>query len=134
MEENSSIDISGLSLKEKRDLLAQLIEKQNREPRYELLSLTQQRLWFFNQLEPNSSAYNIPVAYRLTGHLNINVLEQSLNEIVCRQEILRTTFTSTEVEPKQVISSNIELTLLITDLQELPPDEKQKKAQQIATE
>jgi len=98
------------------------------------LSFAQQRLWFLNQLEPNSSAYNIPAAYRLTGHLNLNALEQSLNEIIRRHEILRTTFASTEVELKQVISSNIALTLPIIDLQELPPDEKESKAQQIATE
>jgi len=97
------------------------------------LSFSQTRLWFLNQLEPNSSAYNIPTAYRLTGHLSIKTLEQSLNEIVRRHESLRTCFVSTDVELKQVIYSNLDLTLPIIDLQELLPDEKRIKAQQIAT-
>jgi len=56
------------------------------------LSFAQQRLWFLAQLQPNSSAYNIPVAYYLMGVLKIATLEQSLNEILYRHEALRTTF------------------------------------------
>ena len=56
------------------------------------LSFAQQRLWFFDQLEPGLSAYNIPAAVRLKGPLNLAALEQSLNEIVKRHESLRTTF------------------------------------------
>ena len=55
------------------------------------LSFAQERLWFLAQLEPDSSAYHIPTAFRLTGALNVTALEQSLNEIVRRHEALRTT-------------------------------------------
>ena len=55
------------------------------------LSFAQQRLWFIQQLEPESSTYNVPSALKLKGKLNISVLENSLNEIVRRHEILRTT-------------------------------------------
>ena len=57
-----------------------------------VLSFAQQRLWFFDQLEPGLSAYNIPAAVRLKGPLNLAALERSLNEIVKRHESLRTTF------------------------------------------
>ena len=56
------------------------------------LSIAQQRLWFLDQFEPGSVVYNIPAAVRLTGSLNVTVLEQSLNEVVGRHDVLRATF------------------------------------------
>ncbi len=55
-------------------------------------SFAQHRLWFLDQLEPGSSAYIMPTAYRLHGPLQLVALERSLNEIVRRHEVLRTTF------------------------------------------
>ena len=72
------------------------------------LSFAQQRLWFFDQLEPGLSAYNIPAAVRLKGPLNLAALEQSLNEIVQRHESLRTTFANVEGRPTQVIAPNLD--------------------------
>ncbi|HVR97061.1 MAG TPA: amino acid adenylation domain-containing protein, partial [Thermoanaerobaculia bacterium] len=68
------------------------------------LSFAQQRLWFLDQLEPGSAAYNIPLAVRLTGELSAGVLAGVFAEIVRRHEALRTTFTSREGRPVQVIS------------------------------
>lgn len=56
------------------------------------LSFAQQRLWFLNQLEVDSFAYNISAAVRLKGMLNIIALHESFNEIVRRHEALRTSF------------------------------------------
>src|SRR4028118_2196970 len=95
------------------------------------LSFAQQRLWFLDQLEPNSSAYNIPAAYRLTGVLNIAALEESLNEILYRHEVLRTTLLSVNGQPNQAIAPTITLTLPITDLREHPETEREAIAQQI---
>jgi len=98
------------------------------------LSFAQQRLWFLAQLEPDSCAYNIPAAFRLTGLLNVTALSQSLSEIVRRHEVLRTTFPSVEGQPKQVISLHTPLTLPVIDLRELPPDQGLSEAQRLATE
>src|SRR5436305_5695880 len=68
------------------------------------LSFAQQRLWFLNQLEQGSTAYNIPMAIRLKGRLNVGALGQSLNEIVRGHEALRTTFATAEEEPVQAIA------------------------------
>ena len=46
------------------------------------LSFAQQRLWFLHELEPTSSFYNVPVAVRLRGRLQIDAMQRTLNEIV----------------------------------------------------
>lgn len=97
------------------------------------LSFAQARLWFLAQLEPDSSAYNMPAAYRLTGLLNVTALSQSLSEIVRRHEALRTTFPSVDGQPKQVISLDTALTLPVIDLRELPADQRLSEAQHLAT-
>src|SRR5437588_10194189 len=56
------------------------------------LSFAQQRLWFIDQLVPGNPVYNGSSAMRLAGPLNIAAFQESLNEIVRRHEILRTTF------------------------------------------
>ena len=61
-----------------------------------LLSFAQERLWFLHELEPQSTAYTMPAAFRLTGPLNVAALKQSLDEIVMRHESLRTTFSVME--------------------------------------
>ncbi|NET54154.1 MAG: hypothetical protein F6K09_37725, partial [Merismopedia sp. SIO2A8] len=67
------------------------------------LSYTQQRLWFLDQLEPNSALYNIPIALHLEGKLNVSALEQSLQEIIQRHEALRTNFITVNGKAIQII-------------------------------
>ena len=87
------------------------------------LSFAQQRLWFLDQLEPDSAAYNIPDALCFNGPLNLDALERSLSEIVRRHEILRTTFQSSDGEPVQVIAEAQAQQLEVIDLsQEAEPD------------
>ncbi len=68
------------------------------------LSFAQERLWFLDQLEPGSVAYNIAVAVRLSGRLDRRALVSALGEIVRRHEALRTTFALAEGEPVQRIA------------------------------
>ena len=79
------------------------------------LSFAQQRLWFLEQLEPGNPAFNIPVALRLRGVLNVTALEESLNEIVKRHEILRTSFNSLSGKPFQAIAPSLRLTIPVLD-------------------
>lgn len=102
------------------------------EHRYLPLSFAQQRLWFIAQLEPDSTAYNLPDAVRLVGNLNIPALEQSLNEIVRRHEILRTNFTVIDKQPVQVIAPSLNLKLPVIDLQELPETEREAEVLRLA--
>src|SRR5215204_7529094 len=68
------------------------------------LSFAQQRLWFLDQLEPGSGAYNLPAAVRLQGPLDVAVLARALNAMVARHEALRTSFAAVEGRPAQVVA------------------------------
>ncbi|MEH2354893.1 non-ribosomal peptide synthetase [Nostoc sp.] len=98
------------------------------------LSFAQQRLWFLNQLEPNNTAYNFPIALRLTGALNVAVLEQIINVIVQRHEALRTTFKSVNGQPIQVINPTLTLKLSVVDLQEYPIEKQEAEVLRLAVE
>src|SRR5438094_649689 len=77
------------------------------------LSFAQERLWFLDQLQPGNLAYNLPNALRLIGSLDVAALEQSLNAIAQRHEILRTTFVTAAGHPMQVIAPIQALPLLL---------------------
>src|SRR5436190_5057956 len=92
------------------------------------LSFAQQRLWFLDQLEPGNTAYNLPRAIRFKGELKLEVLEQSLNEIVRRHEALRTTFAAMDGQPRQVSVPVLNLKLAIIDLQEFSETKREAEA------
>ena len=98
------------------------------------LSFAQQRLWFLQQMNPQSPVYNVPLASRLSGKLNVNALEQALNEIVQRHEVLRTTFQMIDAQPMQVISSRARLVLPLLDLTHLPETTRETEAHRLAVE
>ncbi len=93
------------------------------------LSFSQQRLWVIDQLEPNSSAYNIPLAEQISGPLNVSAMERSFNELVRRHESLRTTFTISGGQPVQVIHEPRPLRLEVIDLTHLPEREREREAE-----
>ena len=95
-------------------------------------SFPQQRLWFLQQLEPASCAYNMPGALRVRGTLDIAVLRQALDEISRRHESLRTTFREVDGQPMQVIGPPRGLPLHLIDLQHLPADEREREAVRLA--
>ncbi|WP_442935957.1 non-ribosomal peptide synthase/polyketide synthase [Nostoc sp.] len=95
------------------------------------LSFAQQRLWFLDQLEPNSAIYNIPTALRLLGNLNQAALEQSLIEIIHRHEALRTNFIAVDGQATQIIQTATNCSVAVVDLQHLPVTEQEIAAQQL---
>ncbi|AFZ33413.1 Non-ribosomal peptide synthase (plasmid) [Gloeocapsa sp. PCC 7428] len=83
------------------------------------ISLAQERLWFLHQLEPDSAAYNIAIAWRFTGVLDISILERCFDTIVQRHHSLRTGFVAIDGQPRQVIVET-SISLPIVDLSGLP--------------
>ncbi|HEX7186487.1 MAG TPA: amino acid adenylation domain-containing protein, partial [Thermoanaerobaculia bacterium] len=83
------------------------------------LSFSQERIWFLDQLQPGSAAYNIPSAIRLEGALDAAVLRRAIGELIRRHETLRTTFPSAEGGPVQRIAEPATAVLPVVDLSRL---------------
>ena len=98
------------------------------------LSFSQQRLWFLNQLDPDSAFYNIPIAVRLRGLLNVSALEQTLSEIVRRHEGLRTIFPKIKGQPAQVICPAVPVPLRVIDLSEWPETQRESEMELIISQ
>ncbi|MFY0565971.1 non-ribosomal peptide synthase/polyketide synthase [Archangium lansingense] len=98
------------------------------------LSFAQQRLWFLDQLVPDSALYNMPAPLRLEGTLDTVALECSLSELLRRHEVLRTTFPSDSGQPLQVIAPPAPIALERTDLSALPAHEREAEARRLLEE
>ncbi|MFN6571992.1 non-ribosomal peptide synthetase [Dendronalium sp. ChiSLP03b] len=98
------------------------------------LSFSQQGLWFINQLTPDTPTYNIPIVINFKGCINFTALQDSLNQIIRRHEVLRTSFTVVDGQPVQVVNEAVPLTLMVEDLRSLSENERIQEAQRLATE
>ena len=98
------------------------------------LSFAQQRLWFLNQLEPDSPAYNQPKAIRLKGVLHVPALKRALDAIADRHEALRTTVLSRDGDPVQVVADNPSVELPVTDLSGVPADQQERELERVIAE
>jgi amino acid adenylation domain-containing protein len=98
------------------------------------MSFGQERLWFLDQLEPGTAAYNLPRVFRISGVVNVTALSKAVQAIVARQESLRTVFTLAEGEPKQVVLPSLEIDLPVNDLSGLPESEREQEALRMAAE
>ena len=108
--------VAGLSTEEKRALLARMLGERAARPRSHPLSFSQQRLWFLDQIEPQSSAYHVWAALRVTGAFEPRLLAAALAEIVRRHKTLRTTFDRVDGQPVQVVAPAAEPALTVADL------------------
>ncbi|GAB2610894.1 hypothetical protein GCM10027168_49740 [Streptomyces capparidis] len=97
------------------------------------LSVTQQGMWFLEQLRPGNPAYVMPGAVRVRGRLDPAVLRRALNEVVRRHEALRTVFRTRDGGPVQAVRRALTLDLPVTDLRGTP-DPGGDAAERIAAE
>jgi amino acid adenylation domain-containing protein len=95
------------------------------------LSFAQQRLWFLEQLEPDGP-YKVPAAFRIRGCLQVAALERSVNEIISRHEVLRTTFAEIEGRPVQIVAPRLTLSIPVEDLSRLPEVERTERVKRTA--
>lgn len=82
------------------------------------LSFAQQRLWFVQQLDAESTAYNVATVLRLSGALNVSAMSKSLQELVQRHQGLRSRFIAGAIasQPQQCVEATPKDLLPLTDL------------------
>ena len=97
-----------------------------------VLSFSQERLWFLDQLEPGRPTYNMPVAVALRGALAVAALAASLGEIVRRHEVLRTRLAEESGRPRPVVEDAIGAALPVVDLTALLGNERERVTQALA--
>jgi amino acid adenylation domain-containing protein len=140
MRENKILDRTGFSqqlelltyLIEDTDFRTETIGRRVNQAEYPF-SFAQQRLWFIEQLQPNTATYNVPVALRLVGSLDVSALGDSINEIVQRHQVLRTTFVSVQGQPMPVVAPSLHIPLLLVDLETLSPRAQEQEVASRAT-
>ena len=87
------------------------------EPLYRFpTSLAQQSFWYLDRFEPGNPCWNIAVRFRILGSLNADILERSINEIVRRHEILRTSFALIDDSISQIVHADATIPLPVDDL------------------
>ncbi|MBA3824781.1 MAG: non-ribosomal peptide synthetase, partial [Ktedonobacterales bacterium] len=97
-------------------------------------SFFQERLWFIDQLEPPSSLYNIFDVMQLQGPLDYEALAQSLQAILARHEILRTTFVARDGHPWQVVAPSLTIPFPLEDLSALPDEQRTAEENRLVAE
>ncbi|MGB9205185.1 MAG: AMP-binding protein, partial [Terriglobales bacterium] len=89
------------------------------------LTPSQDGIWFLEQLNPGMPVYNEPEAVRLKGELDVEVLEQALNVIIARHEILRTTIQASDGRPSAIVHESWPVKLKKIDLCHLPAGQRE---------
>lgn len=130
--------------KAKKRLLQMLLEEEGfASPEQEIISprdraqkpaisFAQERMWFLSQWDTGHCLYNIPIAVRLRGSLQVKQLERSLNEVVRRHEVLRSTFSTASEGPILQIVHQQELLVPMVDLRSTPIAEQEELVRSLA--
>jgi len=98
------------------DINSKIILPQKRNKDKYLMSFAQQRLWFLEQLEPESPLYIIPSGVRIKGQVKLNLFVEAINLTVNRHEILRTKFINVNGEGFQEILPELKIDAIEYDL------------------
>jgi non-ribosomal peptide synthetase component F/thioesterase domain-containing protein len=98
------------------------------------LSAPQERLWRADRQNPGDPAYNCAFRWSLKGPLDVSALERAFNEIVCRHEILRATFTQIGIDTVQLIAPSVDLKVAVSDLRSMPEAERKSETDRLCKE
>ncbi len=79
------------------------------------LSFSQERMWFMQHVAPDSSAYNVPLALRFRGPLNVQAMEHAVQGMVARHDILRTRFVNSSHGPVCEVIGHVHVPLTVLD-------------------
>ncbi|RLT97982.1 non-ribosomal peptide synthetase [Ketobacter sp.] len=103
-------------------------------PNRDTLSFAQYRLWFVDQLNQGSSEYNLPSALKISGPLDVSVLDRVFGEIVARHEVLRTNFGDADGIPQLIVHEPRAWHSEIEDLTGLSAQQQQQRVTQLVDE
>ena len=130
--------VSGLAerIRQARGVIAPAIPPLERAQRGDRLPLSfaQRRLWILDRMQPNSGTYNIHFGLRMAGKLDKKALRKSLDALLLRHEVLRTSFPEIDGQPVQQIAAELKLQLEETDLQQLGQTEREAETRKLAYE
>ena len=90
-------------------------------------SSVQERFWLLSQIERNNAAFHMPAMVRISGPLDVQALEKSLQTVIQRHETLRTTFEEIDKEVVQIISPAKPFVLPVADLQDTPEIQREER-------
>jgi|GEM_PF-192527 len=96
------------------------------------LSFSQQRLWFIDQMDPGTPAYNLLFPLRLKGALEVVPLRRAFAEVSRRHEVLRTRFPLVDGEPVQVVEAPAPFALPVADLAAFPAEARDREVLRLA--
>jgi amino acid adenylation domain-containing protein len=115
-----------------RDVVSSPTIARSLSAKYIPMSFGQERMWFLNQFEPSSVAYNRPTVLHFQGPLDITILERSLNEILRRHQVLRTVYRQDAGQPIQEVREPTPIEIAVVDLQGVPVFAREAAAERIA--
>jgi amino acid adenylation domain-containing protein len=95
-------------------------------------SMGQQRYWLLDQLGQKSSSFKMPIRWRLKGQINPQLLERAFNEVIRRNEILRTTLTEVGGQPMQKVAWSLKIQVPLVDLRSMAEQERAVELEHIA--
>ena len=98
------------------------------------LSSAQQRLWFLEQLAPETAGYNVTRTMRIEGALATDVLGRAIEEVVARHEALRTVIGNRDGQPVQIVVSAASVPLPVVGLERVPEEGRDAAAIALALE
>jgi thioesterase domain-containing protein/non-ribosomal peptide synthetase component F/acyl carrier protein len=94
-------------------------------------SVSQLRFWRLSRIRPDSAAFNMPATVRISGPLSADILEKSMQIVIDRHEILRTTFKEVDEELKQIIAGRAKFALAVSDVRNVAPGEPSRDLGQL---
>ncbi len=107
---------------------------QRREQKQAPLTFAQESLWFLQQLDPDSNAYNSTHLIKFTGGIDHPCMERAVNELICRHEPLRTIYPNKRGKPVQVVQPNIHYELPYLKFQGLSEVDSQRASTRYVSE
>ncbi len=98
------------------------------------LSFSQEQLWFLNRLAPGSPVYNVVDAIRFEGAYNAGAMKRTLDELVRRHEVLRTTFSYGDGQPLQTVLPSVAIAFKEIDLTTYSGEEREREWKRVIRE